>query len=71
MAIVANPSHLEACNPVMQGKTRAEQFYRGDAEGKKVFMKIVILLSNQKWNTTVKLNCFKYCTNSRFSHHLR
>ncbi|XP_026471313.1 2-oxoglutarate dehydrogenase, mitochondrial-like [Ctenocephalides felis] len=36
MAIVANPSHLEACNPVMQGKTRAEQFYRGDAEGKKV-----------------------------------
>ncbi|RXG59537.1 2-oxoglutarate dehydrogenase-like, mitochondrial, partial [Armadillidium vulgare] len=36
LAIVANPSHLEACNPVVQGKTRAEQFYHGDSEGKKV-----------------------------------
>lgn len=36
MAIVANPSHLEAADPVMQGKARAEQFYRGDTEGKKV-----------------------------------
>ena len=36
MAIVANPSHLEAADPVVQGKTRAEQFYRGDAEGNKV-----------------------------------
>ncbi|XP_037082779.1 2-oxoglutarate dehydrogenase, mitochondrial-like [Pollicipes pollicipes] len=36
MAIVANPSHLEAADPVVQGKTRAEQFYRGDNEGNKV-----------------------------------
>ncbi|XP_031567759.1 2-oxoglutarate dehydrogenase, mitochondrial-like [Actinia tenebrosa] len=36
MAVVANPSHLEAVDPVVQGKTRAEQFYRGDAQGKKV-----------------------------------
>ena len=36
LAIVANPSHLEACDPVVQGKTRAEQFYHGDADGKKV-----------------------------------
>ncbi|CAH1712620.1 unnamed protein product [Chironomus riparius] len=36
LAVVANPSHLEACDPVVQGKTRAEQFYRGDGEGKKV-----------------------------------
>ncbi|XP_074595074.1 oxoglutarate dehydrogenase Nc73EF isoform X2 [Brevipalpus obovatus] len=36
LAVVANPSHLEACNPVVQGKTRAEQFYRGDSQGKKV-----------------------------------
>lgn len=36
LAIVANPSHLEACDPVVQGKTRAEQFYRGDSEGKSV-----------------------------------
>ena len=36
MAVVANPSHLEACDPVVQGKVRAEQFYRGDSEGKQV-----------------------------------
>ena len=36
LSICANPSHLEAVNPVVQGKCRAEQFYRGDAEGKKV-----------------------------------
>ncbi|XP_076329373.1 oxoglutarate dehydrogenase Nc73EF isoform X2 [Tachypleus tridentatus] len=36
LAVVANPSHLEAVDPVVQGKTRAEQFYRGDVQGKKV-----------------------------------
>jgi len=36
VAVVANPSHLEAVDPVVQGKTRAEQFYRGDTEGRKV-----------------------------------
>lgn len=36
LALVANPSHLEAVDPVVQGKTRAEQFYLGDTEGKKV-----------------------------------
>jgi len=36
LAICANPSHLEAVNPIVQGKTRAEQFYHGDSEGKKV-----------------------------------
>ncbi|XP_036671984.1 2-oxoglutarate dehydrogenase-like, mitochondrial isoform X2 [Drosophila suzukii] len=41
LAVVANPSHLEAVDPVVQGKTRAEQFYRGDQEGKKV-MSILI-----------------------------
>jgi 2-oxoglutarate dehydrogenase E1 component len=39
LAVVANPSHLEAVDPVVQGKTRAEQFYRGDGEGKKVSYK--------------------------------
>lgn len=38
LAVVANPSHLEAVDPVVQGKTRAEQFYRGDGEGKKVMV---------------------------------
>ena len=32
---MANPSHLEAVNPLVEGKVRAEQFYRGDTEGKK------------------------------------
>ena len=36
VAVVANPSHLEAVDPVAQGKTKGEQFYRGDTEGKKV-----------------------------------
>ncbi|XP_061119574.1 2-oxoglutarate dehydrogenase complex component E1-like isoform X4 [Conger conger] len=36
MSLVANPSHLEAVDPVVQGKTKAEQFYRGDTDGKTV-----------------------------------
>lgn len=36
LSLMANPSHLEAVDPVVQGKTKAEQFYRGDHEGKKV-----------------------------------
>jgi len=36
IAICANPSHLEAVDPVVQGKTRAEQYLRGDRDGKKV-----------------------------------
>merc|ERR1711963_243021 len=35
LSVVANPSHLEAVDPIVEGKTRAEQFYRGDTEGKK------------------------------------
>jgi hypothetical protein len=30
LSVVANPSHLEAVNPVVEGKVRAEQFYRLD-----------------------------------------
>lgn len=36
LSVVANPSHLEAVNPVVQGKTKAEQFYQGDKDGKRV-----------------------------------
>ncbi|KAG7262741.1 hypothetical protein CRUP_038260, partial [Coryphaenoides rupestris] len=39
--LMANPSHLEAVDPVVQGKTKAEQFYRGDSRGRKV-MSILI-----------------------------
>lgn len=35
LSLVANPSHLEAVDPVVQGKTKAEQFYRDDATGEK------------------------------------
>ncbi|CAI5649111.1 unnamed protein product [Oreochromis niloticus] len=36
LSLVANPSHLEAVDPVVQGKTKAEQFYCGDTDGKRV-----------------------------------
>ncbi|CAM9154642.1 unnamed protein product [Chrysoparadoxa australica] len=35
LSLVANPSHLEACNPVVAGKTRAAQFYMADTEESK------------------------------------
>jgi 2-oxoglutarate dehydrogenase E1 component len=36
LSLVANPSHLEAVNPVVEGKTRAKQAIRNDVERKKV-----------------------------------
>lgn len=36
LSLMANPSHLEAVNPVVQGKTKAEQFYCGDTGGNRV-----------------------------------
>uniref|UniRef100_A0A8C9W0T8 2-oxoglutarate dehydrogenase complex component E1 n=1 Tax=Scleropages formosus TaxID=113540 RepID=A0A8C9W0T8_SCLFO len=36
LSLVANPSHLEAVDPVVQGKTKAEQFYCGDTQGNRV-----------------------------------
>lgn len=36
LSLMANPSHLEAVDSVVQGKTKAEQFYCGDTEGKRV-----------------------------------
>uniref|UniRef100_A0A3B5M598 2-oxoglutarate dehydrogenase complex component E1 n=1 Tax=Xiphophorus couchianus TaxID=32473 RepID=A0A3B5M598_9TELE len=36
LSLVANPSHLEAVDPVVQGKTKAEQFYCGDTDGNRV-----------------------------------
>ena len=36
LAVVANPSHLEAVDSVVQGKVKAEQFYNNDPKGKKV-----------------------------------
>ncbi|MEA3060928.1 MAG: 2-oxoglutarate dehydrogenase component [Sphingomonadales bacterium] len=36
LSLLPNPSHLEAVNPVVLGKARAEQTARGDREGAKV-----------------------------------
>ena len=36
LSLTANPSHLEAVNPVVNGKVRAKQAQRGDRERKKV-----------------------------------
>ena len=36
LSLLPNPSHLEAVNPVVLGKARAEQTARGDAEGARV-----------------------------------
>ncbi|RNA13903.1 2-oxoglutarate dehydrogenase- mitochondrial [Brachionus plicatilis] len=41
LVVVANPSHLEAVNPVVQGKAKSEQFYRGDYDGEKVMSMIL------------------------------
>jgi 2-oxoglutarate dehydrogenase E1 component len=36
MSLTANPSHLEAVNPVVIGKVRAKQIQRGDKDGSEV-----------------------------------
>ncbi len=36
LSLTANPSHLEAVNPVVNGKVRAKQAQRGDVERRKV-----------------------------------
>ena len=42
ISVVANPSHLEAVDTVVEGKAKAEQFYRGDTDGKKVRLLVFI-----------------------------
>lgn len=36
ISLIANPSHLEAVNPVVEGRAKALQFFRGDRGGEKV-----------------------------------
>ncbi|OQS07064.1 2-oxoglutarate dehydrogenase E1 component [Thraustotheca clavata] len=43
LSLVANPSHLEAVNPVVEGKVRAKQFYLGnDDEAEKKVMPLLL-----------------------------
>mmetsp|Transcript_33214 Transcript_33214/g.53481 ORF Transcript_33214/g.53481 Transcript_33214/m.53481 type:complete len:976 (+) Transcript_33214:304-3231(+) len=35
LSLAANPSHLEAVDPIVVGKSRAKQYYHGDEDGKK------------------------------------
>ena len=41
---------LSAVDPVVEGKTRSEQFYRGDTQGKKVHLTVIshkfVMISN-------------------------
>jgi 2-oxoglutarate dehydrogenase E1 component len=41
LSLMANPSHLEAVDPVVLGKTRAKQFYGGDVNREKVMAVLV------------------------------
>jgi len=41
LSLMANPSHLEAVDPVVLGKTRAKQFYAGDNAREKVMAVLV------------------------------
>jgi len=41
LSLMANPSHLEAVDPVVLGKTRAKQFYSGDVAREKVMAVLV------------------------------
>lgn len=69
LAVVANPSHLEAVDPVVQGKVRAEQFYRGDGEGKKVLypdfsscLANICILAVINYSCTPFRSCLFFCT---------
>ncbi|PXA97764.1 2-oxoglutarate dehydrogenase E1 component [Nostoc sp. 3335mG] len=42
MSLVANPSHLEAVNPVVLGKVRAQQTFRGDLEKHQQVLPVLI-----------------------------
>lgn len=40
LSLMANPSHLEAVDPIVLGKTRAKQFYDDDYEKHRVRKRI-------------------------------
>lgn len=42
LSLTANPSHLEAVNPVVEGRTRAKQRRRGDTENRSLILPLLI-----------------------------
>ncbi len=42
LSLTANPSHLEAVNPVVEGRTRAKQRRRGDTENRSMILPLLI-----------------------------
>jgi 2-oxoglutarate dehydrogenase E1 component len=41
ITLLANPSHLEAVNPIVEGKTRAKQFYSNDVDRKRTMSLLI------------------------------
>lgn len=41
LSLVANPSHLEAVNPVVEGKVRAKQFFKKDADHSQILPLVI------------------------------
>lgn len=61
LSLVANPSHLEAADPVVMGKTKAEQFYCGDTEGKKGSrLSAYIYLQDDQEKVGNSISCYIY-----------
>ena len=48
---------LIAVDPVVEGKTRSEQFYRGDSQGKKVTKVFLNFLRNLETTLTITEKC--------------
>ncbi|KII63499.1 2-oxoglutarate dehydrogenase, mitochondrial [Thelohanellus kitauei] len=41
ISLIANPSHLEAVNPIVKGRTKAEQYLRQDPKGDKIMSVLI------------------------------
>ena len=56
MSLCANPSHLEAVDPIVQGKTKAEQFLAKSENGKSVmFLLLLDMLALSQYHLLIML----------------
>ena len=58
LSLLANPSHLEAVNPVVLGKCRARQFYEDDPEGRATMP--ILLHGDGSFSGQVRYRCIHY-----------